>query len=253
MKIAVIGHTGMVGRCVYSWFCGRGDDVVGYSLDAPEWDWRARDLVFVCVPTPDGPAIVREVLGKIEAGTEVVIKSTVPPGTCDALAKEFHRLRIVHNPEFLSRATAWYDFCNPWRQVLGIVGASGDAQHLVDMLPKAAETIICSRREAELLKYIHNTYGALMVIYGAMVQEAVTSLGLVGDDVRQHAASEWLCAETIERYWQPRADGRAGFGGPCFPKDMRAFSAWCSEHLVGAELIDAALAANARLGGEHEG
>ena len=246
MRIAVVGHTGTVGRCVYDWYWRHGERMSGYSLDAPVWDWQGADWVFICVPTPDGPEIVRECVGRIVGRPVVIIKSTVPPGTCDALAAEFPHLTILHNPEFLSAATALGDFNAPVRQIVG-----GEdtflCRRVLATLPIGDREIICTRAQAETLKYMHNTFGALMVVYCNLFADVCAQAGADWEDTRAMAASEWLPRETLERYGTIWHDGKRGFGGACFPKDTRALLAHCQAHGIGAELLEGLLRHNERL------
>ncbi len=258
-RVAIVGHTGTVGRQVYRWFCERaperGLSVTGWSLDAQGWDWCGADCVFVCVPTLDGPELARQVcerielnLERLEVGPVVVIKSTVPPGTTHDLAQQFPRLRFLCNPEFLSAATAWLDFVRPERQIVGQDGGlEYEAETLLVMLPRAERDVRCSTTEAEVLKYTHNAFGALMVTYANMVYDICERAGADYDRVRRAAPSEWLPVRTVERYWDVWAGGYRGYGGACFPKDMRTLENWCLARDVPHELLAAMRKANARL------
>jgi UDPglucose 6-dehydrogenase len=248
VDVAVIGHTGMVGSQVYKWFTSLGIPAAGYSLDAPEWDWHNARFVFVCVPTPRDASIVREVIERIEGGTTVVIKSTVPPGTTEAIAKERDDLRMMFNPEFLSIRTAWGDFARPERQVIGYTDFSkGAVSELLALLPPANRDVILPATGAEILKYVHNMHGAMQVTFANMVYDMCQAAGVDYAEVRVGAPSEYLSPETVARYWNVNDGGKRGYAGPCFPKDMDTLWKWCDENGVGCELLDGMTAYNERL------
>lgn len=261
MKVAVIGHTGTVGRCLFGWLKGQqqgpdGPDrwVRGYSLDDPGWDWTGASLVFVCVPTPNGPEPVCEVVQKLAshptpAGAPhpiVVVKSTVPPGTCSGLDAAMPTLRIYHSPEFLSARTAWDDFLHPVRQIVG--GPDRDVcRTILGLLPPAPRQIACSSSEAEILKYMHNVFGALMVVYSNLFADICAGEGEHWPVVSRDAASEWLPAETLQRYGTIWNDLQRGYGGTCFPKDVKTLLEHCGMFDIDADLLRGLVAHNDKL------
>lgn len=121
MKLAVIGHTGTVGKAIYEYYKSKGADVSGWSLDAQEWDFHGADFVFVCVPTPymNPVGIVREAVARIQDDPIIIIKSTVPPGTTEWLQAGFLDARICFSPEFLSASRAAHDWRFPERHIIG--------------------------------------------------------------------------------------------------------------------------------------
>src|ERR1700733_13548909 len=126
-RIGFIGQ-GWIGRAYADNFEERGYDVVRYSLEKP---WvknkdkiKECDIVFIAVwtpTTPEGfdPSIIESVLPLVGAGKVVVIKSTVLPGTTNALQKKFPDLVIFYSPEFLSVATAAQDAQHPFSNIIG--------------------------------------------------------------------------------------------------------------------------------------
>src|SRR5690349_8007002 len=128
MKIGFIGQ-GWIGKNYADDFENRGYDVVRYSLDAhllPNRDKLAEcDIVFIAVPTPTSPDghnvnSVRDVLPLVGKGKIAVIKSTLAPGTTEALQGEFPNVYVLHSPEFLVEKTAAYDAAHPNRNIVGI-------------------------------------------------------------------------------------------------------------------------------------
>jgi UDP-glucose 6-dehydrogenase len=118
MKVGIIG-VGMVGGAMAKYYRDAllYDPDKGYNDDVS----KAR-VIFVCVPTNTDPRTglfdlsnLHEALSRLENKT-VVIRSTVVPGTCRALAKKYPKLDIYFNPEFLSEATAYENFIEPMLQ-----------------------------------------------------------------------------------------------------------------------------------------
>jgi UDPglucose 6-dehydrogenase len=260
--VRVYGHTGVVGAQLYRWLAEAGtaglsgvslDRVDGDSDSVPEW-------AFVCVPTPttdEGQDLsaVEDVLARLAGHPcAVVIRSTVLPGTCDRIQAEYPEWDVYHWPEFLSAATAWEDFCHPDVQVLGYASTQAwqrwsvrwdgedDACWLPGCLSRRA---YCRLAEAETVKYAHNVHGALQVTLANLVYDAceqsmarwsgvsavLTNLPNVGQHI-------------IDTYWDVGKDGKRGFGGACFPKDVKALRLWLGDK---AELLEGMERANARL------
>lgn len=108
------------------------------------------------------------------------------------------------------------------------------------MLPKparGADAITCTSAQAEILKYMHNAFGALMVVYSNLFADICAAAGVNWPETRMNAASEWLPDETLERYGAIWHDGHRGYDGACFPKDMRTLLAHCLEHNIDANLL----------------
>ena len=134
--IGVIGHTGMVGSQVYYYFKKKykTTGVSKFKTGRTNGSWEKLNncqVIFVCVPTPfnfkskrANFESVEEVLGKIKGNKIVVIKSTIWPGTTEQLQKKYKSLKLVFNPEFLSRSSAKNDFEKPDRQIVGVTAKS---------------------------------------------------------------------------------------------------------------------------------
>jgi nucleotide sugar dehydrogenase len=172
VKIAVIG-CGFVGGATLRWFQETNQDVVAH--DPPKGlvaDLARADTFFVCVPTPyvaagHDTSIVESVAAEIPGNKTVVIKSTVLPGTTDALQKQFPQHRVLFCPEFLRERHAYDDFAHPDRQVVGITSTDQlpEARKLLSILPIAARTSIVHARVAEMTKYFSNCYLSMRVTF----------------------------------------------------------------------------------------
>lgn len=256
--IGVVGHRGMVGGVVYKYFKEHGYNTFGYSKSeqANKASVNNADIVFVCVPTPfdwntqsfDG-SIVDNAVGEIADGRIVVIKSTVPIGTTESLQKKYPKLKIMFNPEFLSEATAYYDFVTPDRQFVGYTKESySSSMQVLNILPEAAYGALMPSKEAELLKYINNLHGALTVIEANHYFDVCEAEGLDYDRVIKAAeSSRWVGAPMGRQYHNVMHKGFRGFGGKCFPKDVAAWIEYCKNKGIDPFLMTAVREINIKI------
>ncbi len=239
MKIGFIGQ-GWIGKNLANHFEERGFDIVRFAKEAPhdqnEEALKECQIVFVAVPTPTTPSgfddsILRAVLKYAQKGQSVVIKSTILPGTTDALAKEHPHLYVFHAPEFLREASVRKDIDEPARNIVGIPSAyfsdkewQKRAEAILSVLPKAPHNSICRAPEAEITKYGGNNFLYMKVVF----------MNLLHDIAQTHGASWSVIAENMkadprigESHMQPvhqyahmdQKQGR-GAGGHCFIKDF---------------------------------
>ena len=197
------------------------------------------DYVFVAVPTPmneDGSIslnIVEKALQEISDNNKnrkniIILKSTMVPGTTNNFAKQFPKLNIVFNPEFLTERTAKLDFLTQARIVLG------GPKRLTKRVAKLFEDrfqhtyiIETDAITAELIKYMNNVFFASKVSIMnemKMMSDAIGAewkLALKGFAADQRIGDSHLHV--------PGPDGRMGFGGSCFPKDINAFMSYADE------------------------
>ncbi len=193
------------------------------------------DIVFLCVPTPqgeDGSAdlsyieqAAAEIAPILKPGAVVVNKSTVPVGSTIAVEKVLQRsdVSVVSNPEFLREGTAVDDFLNPDRVVVG--AANRAAAEKVAELYDGIDTpvIITDPASAETIKYAANGFLAMKISF---VNAVAAMCEHVGADVA--AVVEGIGSDT-------RIGGRflnpgPGWGGSCFPKDSRALVKIAEDH-----------------------
>ncbi|KKU49743.1 MAG: hypothetical protein A2633_03720 [Candidatus Sungbacteria bacterium RIFCSPHIGHO2_01_FULL_47_32] len=190
------------------------------------------DMVFVCVNTPyDSKArdinlsYVESAVGTLMGSKIIVLRSTIPPGTTDAMQKKFPQHRFLFNPEFLRAKHAYEDFIKPPRQVVGYTEQSkGDAETLMPLLPKApAEyTKILPARSAELIKYASNVILASKVAFANKIFEFTKVLGTDYDEIAHLLGAD----PRIGHYGlEVMHEGFRGYSGTCFPKDVRTFVA----------------------------
>jgi len=232
-KLGFIGQ-GWIGKTYSDDFERRGYSVVRYAKEEPYTGNAAAlkecDIVFIAVPTPTTPAgfdpgIVRDVLQLVGKGKTAVIKSTLLPGTTEALQSEHADRYIMHSPEFLSVATAKHDAENPTRNIVGIPVDNPDyrarAEKVMAVLPKAPYQIICSSREAEFIKYGRNSLGFVRVVFINLFYDLVAKSGARWDVIQQAMAAD---PDTGPTYVNPIHKSGRGAGGACFIKDFEALS-----------------------------
>ena len=194
-------------------------------------------VYFVCVPTPmneDGSAdvsIVEEVLNEMSnhPGERIaVVKSTVPPGSTAMWNKRYESsgLRVVFNPEFLTEANAVEDMRNQNRIVLGgprpwINVVKQVFQSAFPNIP----VIKTSSTTAEMVKYLTNNFLTVKVAFANEMSQICEALDKSGLNVDYDKVVEYSKYDVRlgESHWAvPGPDGRRGYGGHCFPKDINA-------------------------------
>jgi len=190
------------------------------------------DAYFIAVGTPsreDGAADVSSVFAaastiaaEAKRAAIVVVKSTVPVGTCDALqghvANAHASLEVVSNPEFLKEGDAVADFFKPDRIVLGARSESA-RQTLRDLYAplqlSGERVVVTDPRSSELVKYASNAMLAMRVSF---MNELSRLCHATGADV--HAVR--LGVGTDARIGKKYLYSGPGYGGSCFPKDVKA-------------------------------
>jgi UDPglucose 6-dehydrogenase len=210
------------------------------------------EVIFVCLPTPMKSSgecdisIIESVFNELNSiGNKIVIlKSTVPPGTCDELAKKYENLDVVFNPEFLTEANAVQDFINQDRIVLG--GSSDETLSYVESLFKIAFEIVpiikTNRKTAEMVKYVTNCFLATKVSFANNIYDICDKSDINYDEMINIVK---LDKRVGDSHWKvPGPDGDRGYGGHCFPKDMGALVYYSSNIGAYPTLIHTAIQVN---------
>ena len=209
---------------------GRLEFVLGAETAA-----RDADIVFLCVPTPQGDdgsadlSYIEQAAAQIgpvlRAGAVVVNKSTVPVGSTLAVERVLRRddVHVVSNPEFLREGTAVHDFLNPDRVVIGSADR-GAAERVAELYASIDTPIhITDPASAETIKYAANGFLAMKISF---VNAVAAMCEAVGADVA--AVVEGIGSD--KRIGMQFLRPGPGWGGSCFPKDSRALVKIAEDH-----------------------
>ncbi len=189
------------------------------------------EFIFVCVPTPmnsDGSCyteMVNEVIKDVNRMTTekktLIIKSTIPPGTSEGWNKQYVNVDIVFNPEFLTEANSIEDFKNQNRIIIG--GPRPATTKVRRIFKKAfpkVPIIKTGSTTAEMVKYVTNCFLATKVSFANEMNSVCNKLDIDYDKVIEYAQHDDRLGNS---HWEvPGPDGKVGFGGSCFPKDILA-------------------------------
>lgn len=204
------------------------------------------EMIFLCLPTPqgeDGSADLKQVfkvaheIGKIlnESGDNefkiIVNKSTVPVGTCREVTKILNghgikNFEVVSNPEFLREGFAVDDFMKPDRIVVG-----AESEKVFEKLRELYEPFVrqgnpifeMDPESSEVTKYAANSYLAMRITFMNELANFCEVVGANVDNVRKAMGSDTRIGK---RFLFPGI----GFGGSCFPKDVKALIKTSDEH-----------------------
>ena len=201
----------------------------------------------MCLPTPmhkDGTcdlSIVRNTVLEIDKHADehiTVIKSTVPPGTTKQLNKECNFSQVVFNPEFLTEANYIDDFKNQNRI---IVGGPRPASTIIKNLFKKVfyntPIIKTGSNTAEMVKYFLNCFLATKVSFANELKSICETADIDYDKVVEYVLYDNRVGKT--HFATPGPDGKSGFGGSCFPKDINAMIAFAKENGVLPTVLEA--------------
>ena len=270
MKIGIVGQ-GYVGTAVKTIF-EKYYDVETYDLDKDKCtvDYledmvELTNVIFVCVPTPmkkDGScdisiveSIVKDinnmVVSRNVSDRIVAIKSTVPPGTTNNLNKKCQNISVIFNPEFLTEANFIDDFENQNRIIIGGVRpASTKLRQIYSLVFPNIPIIKTGSKTAEMVKYITNTFLAVKVSFANEMKEICDKLNIDYDKVVEYAIYDKRLGKS---HWAvPGPDGKLGFGGSCFPKDINALVHLCSKLNIPENILSSAIDINFRVRPEED-
>lgn len=275
VNVGVIGN-GFVGNSIYHTFSPmcpvRVYDVVPEKSSSTLEDLIDKsDIVFVCVPTPmkaDGHIDLKYVENVFERIAHIandlyidsnavfnklyVIKSTVIPGTTDHI-REKYGVNVIFSPEFLTERTAVLDaICSNHT----IVGASD--QNMIGKIVKlymsrfgtAHRVYIVDTKVAEFIKYMRNCYFATKVTYMNEMYNIAQYMGVDWEAAVSGFAMDGRIAHSHLQV--PGHDGKFGFGGTCFPKDLNAIIAAAKDAGYEPTLLGTVVEANDKFRGVQE-
>ncbi|HEY8485626.1 MAG TPA: UDP-glucose/GDP-mannose dehydrogenase family protein [Longimicrobiales bacterium] len=214
------------------------------------WAVRASDIIFIAVPTPpdeDGSAdlqhvlAVAETIGRNMNGEKIVItKSTVPVGTAAKVRAVIERysafpVHVCSNPEFLKEGAAVDDFMKPDRVVVGV-----DSEYARKVLEElyapfvrtGKPMLFMSIPSAEITKYAANAMLATRISFMNMIARLCAEVGADIDEVRRGIGTD-------SRIGPAFLFAGCGYGGSCFPKDIRALVRTLEEYGIDGSILQA--------------
>ena len=245
-KIGIVGN-GFVGGAVRFGFSpqvGCEADIRVYdknpnkSTHTLEETVNESDFIFLSVPTPaneDGSISLKILesalsdINEVHSGKDnaILLRSTVIPGTTWALQQKYPQLNLLFNPEFLTERSANFDFINQSRFIVGhgdVQMSAMKSEQFVDLIRRRFGDCVAiletTYETAELIKYMSNCFFATKVSFMNEMYQIAEKIdadwdaaiaGLVGDGRIGHSHLN-----------VPGHDGKFGFGGSCFPKDIQA-------------------------------
>jgi UDPglucose 6-dehydrogenase len=216
---------------------------------------RGTEFVFIAVNTPSGQegeadmGQVRsavESLARVVSGRVIVVnKSTMPIGTGDWVASILERLgppdlqfAVISNPEFLREGAAIADFQRPDRVVLGSTDVAA-ARRVAELYAPLApgDVLITDLRTAEMIKYASNAFLATKISF---INEIASICEKLGGDVKTVARGMGL----DKRIGTAFLDAGLGYGGSCFPKDVKALAHMAAVNGCHPQLLRAVMEIN---------
>ncbi len=214
------------------------------------------EFIFVAVNTPTGTSqggadmryvesAARSIAEKLDHYAIIINKSTVPVGSGDVVSRIIRNnltrpevpFAVVSNPEFLREGSAVLDFQNPDRVVLG--SSDQVAAHHVALLylPLRAHIVITDLYTAEMIKYASNAFLATKISF---INEIAQICERLGADVKEVAVGMGY----DKRIGRAFLDAGLGYGGSCFPKDVRALAHMADEAGLHPQLLHAVMEIN---------
>lgn len=235
-KIGIIGF-GIVGRALQHGFAQDAEFKI-YDLN-PKLSQNTlqevcedSEFIFICVPTPrnkDGSCDISIVEDTIDRCMEyvactdkiLIIKSTIVPGTTSKMIEKYPDCNIICNPEFLTERSYKLDFINTSRIILG-----GDVKlcERVALMYRdrfiMTPILIVDPTTAEMIKYTANAFFSTKLSFFNEIYDMCRAMNIKYERVMRGVLMDGRIGNS--HYSVPGHDGKRGFGGKCFPKDLTA-------------------------------
>jgi UDPglucose 6-dehydrogenase len=222
---------------------------ISFTTDLKE-TVQSSDIIFLCLPTPpneDGSVDLSRVLdvsekmAKFINGYKIIVsKSTVPVGTCDKIKKIISRktkykFDVVSNPEFLKEGAAVSDFMSPDRVVVGTRSkkAASLMRELYASFMRVSERfILMDERSSELTKYAANSMLAMRISFMNEIANICERVKADIDMIRIGIGSDTRIGTSF-------LFPGAGYGGSCFPKDVKGLIKTAEEYKYDFKILKA--------------
>jgi len=258
-KIGIIGF-GFLGRALAHGFVLHANikiyDKYDNNYNTIEETVNDSDFIFVGVPTPmddDGSQDLSNVYDAVDSVVKVankrkliIIRSTIIPGTTRKIADKYSGHDFVFFPEFLTERTSKLDFINAARLIFG-----GNYKHTYRVSEMFKErfphtpVFHTSWEGAETLKYMINCFFAVKISYLNEIYDIASHVGVDYTLMRDMFLADYRVGNSHVDV--PGHDGDRGYGGKCFPKDVKAFVKWAKSQGLYTEVCEAADSVNERV------
>jgi len=217
---------------------------------------KSSNIIFICLPTPmkengecDIGIVEKEIIKIDQYSTEpkiIVIKSTVPPGTTKKIDTKSKNINIVFNPEFLTEQNFIEDFKKQNRIVIG--GNEKSVQVIEEVYKRVFPTTTIIKTDAttaEMIKYLTNTFLATKVSFANEIKMICDKIDVDYDEVVEYSLYDKRLGNS---HWAvPGPDGKLGFGGSCFPKDINALIYFAKEKGLDLDLLQSVWETNLKV------
>jgi len=231
--LEVIGYKGVVGNATYQWLNSMKSDEVellGRDIDDPlltAAKLKGNHIMsYVCVPEKAVTAVV----GELNYADLIIIRSTVPPGTCSKLMEETGK-HICHMPEFLVAATAVVDEFNQDYLILGAC-CEEHTKALEGMYSPYMPLIVTDTYTSEILKLAKNSYLACLISFWNEIEQIARAAGTTGHRVGKLATLD----NRVSKYG---ANYHHKYGGACLPKDIEQLAIYANGQGINTPLLNA--------------
>ena len=260
-RIGIVGF-GFVGESQAFAFAPTADIKV-YDVDETKRthsleETLLQEFVFVCLPTPmkkDGSqdlSIIENFFANVPGRYNpiFILKSTVLPGTTKMLESKYN-LKIVFCPEFLTEKTAKLDMLTQARIVIGgnPLGVL-KVKNLFESRFEKKHFVLTDSTSAELVKYMANNFLTVKTAFMNEYYDLVEQVGGTWEEVVEGFVSDPRIGNSHTSV--PGHDGKRGFGGTCFPKDINAIIEFSKEQGVQMNTLEAAWETNLRVRPEQD-
>ena len=208
------------------------------------------DFIFLCLPTPSKEDMsidltyiekaMRDISELVDPFRQtIIIKSTVIPGTCRRLSKKYG-LNIVSNPEFLTERRAKWDFVNAAQVVIGSdeKEAAVKVENLYKKRFSSMNYLVTDTTTSEFIKYMLNCFFSVKLSFMNEMNQIGDSFGVIWEDAVRGVVSDSRVGDS--HVTVPGPDGKFGFGGHCFPKDLNAMIKFAERLGVDPKVLSAA-------------
>jgi len=257
MKVGLIGN-GFVGDAIYQnlkekhEFLIYDKDPQRSNIDSINEVCNSSNIIFIALPTPmqkngncDLSIIFNTIkdISKYYNNNILILKSTVPPGTCEKIKEAYPQIRLVFSPEFLTEANSIEDFKNCNRIIFG--GDMEDVSECIKILSSIfpyKSYFATNWNTAEMVKYFISTFLATKVSFANEINQMCNLIGISYNEVKDLALQDKRISES--HLMVPGPDGELGFGGSCFPKDLCAFINFAKEYGASVNVLKGAWKTN---------